>query len=117
EVMVVDTASGIGSCALGFGAAAHEVVVAVCDEPASITDAYATIKVMSRERGVRHFRVLCNKVKDKAHGAALFAKLLAVCDRFLDVSLSHFGCVPECEALRRAARLQKSVVEGFPTSP
>jgi flagellar biosynthesis protein FlhG len=116
EVMVVDTASGIDSNVLGFCAAAHEVVVVVCDEPASLTDAYAMIKVMAQQRCIKDFQILCNKVKDAGHGRALYGKLVAVCDRFLDVSLSHFGSVPEDEALRRAVRVQKAVVEGFPSS-
>lgn len=117
DVMVIDTAAGIDQGVVGFCQAAHEVVVVVCDEPASITDAYAMIKVMSRERGVGRFQVLCNNVRDESHGRELFRKLLAVCDRFLTVSLSYFGAVPEDQALRRAVRVQKAVVEAFPSSP
>ncbi|HEU4620515.1 MAG TPA: MinD/ParA family protein [Gammaproteobacteria bacterium] len=117
EALVVDTATGIGGAVLGFCGAAHEVVVVVCDEPASITDAYAVVKLASRERGVRRFQILCNRVRNTSHGRALFEKLRAVCDRFLDVSLVHFGSVPEDPALHRAVRLQKAVVESFPSSP
>jgi len=117
DVMIVDTAAGIDSLVMGFCQAAHEVLVVVCDEPASITDAYAVIKVLSRERGIRRFQVLCNRVKDTSQGAALFRKLFAVCERFLDVSLQHCGTVPEDPALGRAVRLQRAVVDGFPSSP
>lgn len=117
DVMIVDTAAGIDSLVMGFCQAAHEVLVVVCDEPASITDAYAVIKVLSRERGIRRFQVLCNRVKDTSQGAALFRKLFAVCERFLDVSLQHCGNVPEDPALGRAVRLQRAVVDGFPSSP
>ncbi len=117
DVMVVDTAAGIDGVVMGFCQAAHEVLVVVCDEPASITDAYAVIKVLSRERGIRRFQVLCNRVQDTSQGAALFRKLFAVCERFLDVSLQHCGNVPEDATLGRAVRLQRAVVDGFPSSP
>ncbi len=117
ECMVVDTATGIDNGVLGFCGAAHEVVVVVCDEPASITDAYAVIKLAARERGVERFQVLCNRVRDAAHGRALFRKLQSVCDRFLDVGLLHFGSVPEDTALLRAVRQQRAVVEKYPSSP
>ena len=116
EVMIVDTATGIDGNVLGFCAAAHEVVVVVCDEPASLTDAYAMIKVMAQQRSIERFQILCNKVQDAAHGRALYGKLVAVCDRFLDVSLTYFGSVPEDHALRQAVRVQKAVVDGFPSS-
>jgi flagellar biosynthesis protein FlhG len=117
DVMVVDTATGIGRGVTGFCQAAHEVVVVVCDEPGSITDAYALIKVMSRERGVRRFQVLCNNVRNSAHGESLFRTLLRACDRFLDVSLGYCGMVPEDPALRRSVRRQLAVVECYPGSP
>ena len=38
---------------LQFSQAAQHVLVVVCDEPASMTDAYALIKVLSRDHGVQ----------------------------------------------------------------
>src|SRR6202042_2318622 len=53
DVLVVDTAAGLNDSVTTFTQAAHHVLVVVCDEPASITDAYALIKVLSREHGVQ----------------------------------------------------------------
>ena len=47
DALLVDTAAGISDGVLRFCAAANEVLVVVCDEPTSITDAYALIKVLS----------------------------------------------------------------------
>ena len=47
DFMIVDTAAGIAANTLDFCNASHEVLVVVCDDPASITDAYATIKVLN----------------------------------------------------------------------
>jgi flagellar biosynthesis protein FlhG len=116
EVMVVDTATGVDRGVLGFCGAASDVVVVLCDEPASITDAYALIKLMSRERGVGSFQLVCNRVRNAAHGQALFRKFLAVSDRFLDVSLCHFGSIPEDSVIAQAAHMQKAVLEAYPSS-
>jgi flagellar biosynthesis protein FlhG len=117
DVMVVDVATGVDRLVLGFCGAASEVVVVLCDEPASLTDAYALVKLLARERGVRRFRVLCNRVRNRVHGQALFTRFLAVCDRFLAVSLTHFGSVPEDAIFSRAAEAQRAVVDGYPSSP
>ncbi|MFO7287588.1 MAG: MinD/ParA family protein [Gammaproteobacteria bacterium] len=117
DFMVIDTASGIGRGVATFCQAADEVLVVVCDEPSSLTDAYALIKVLSRDRGVRDFRVLCNNVRNAAHGETLFRTLLRACDRFLDVRLDYFGMVPADEAVKRAVRRQQAVVECYPGSP
>jgi flagellar biosynthesis protein FlhG len=117
DVLIVDTAAGIAPGVLQFAQAAQQVLVVLCDEPASMTDAYALVKVLSRNHGVRHFRVLANMAASAAAGASLFKRFEHVTARFLDVTLEYAGAIPEDEALRRAVRAQRPVLEAFPSSP
>jgi len=110
-------AAGLAGSVTTFCRAAHHVLVVVCDEPASITDAYALIKVLSREHGVGRFAVLANQVRTPGEGRELFHKIARVCERFLDVTLEFAGQVPEDGYLRRAVQLQQAVVEAFPSAP
>lgn len=116
EVLVVDTAAGLSDSVLTFSHAAQHVLVVVCDEPASITDAYALIKVLSREHGVRHFQILANQTRRSGEGPALFQKISRVCDRFLNVGLEFAGSVPFDDYLRRAVQRQAAVVDAYPAA-
>ena len=116
ELLIVDTAAGISDTVLSFSRAAHEVVVVVCDEPASITDAYAIIKLLNRDYGHQRFRVLANMVRSAQEGRELFNKMCRVTDRYLDVTLGFMGAIPFDESLRKAVRTQKPVVQAFPRS-
>ncbi|WP_425605417.1 MinD/ParA family protein [Pseudoxanthomonas putridarboris] len=118
DVMVVDTAAGITDSVLTFCQAAQDTVVVVCDEPASITDAYALIKVLARERGLDRVHVIANMVRDPNEGRKLYEKLARVCERFLgDVALHYLGAVPQDDWLRRAVQRQQAVVKAYPGSP
>ena len=117
DAMVVDNAAGISDSVLTFCQAAQDVIVVVCDEPASVTDAYALIKVLSRERGVTRVQVLANQVNNAIEGRQLFEKLERVSARFLDVTLHYLGSIPRDEWLRRAIQRQEAVVEAFPGCP
>lgn len=117
EFLIVDTAAGISNGVSMFAAAADDVLVVACDEPASLTDAYALIKVLARECGVRTFKVIANMVYNASHGRQLFEKLERVATRFLDVTLEFTGVVPHDEQLRRAVRRQMGVVDAWPGSP
>ena len=64
DILIVDTAAGISDMVLSFSRAAQDVVAVVCDEPASITDAYALIKLLSREHGVFRIKVVANMVRN-----------------------------------------------------
>lgn len=117
DVLIVDTAAGIAHGVLQFSQAAQHVLIVVCDEPASITDAYALIKVLSRNHGVRQFQVLSNLCGKPGDGSHLFQKLERVTSRFLDVALEYAGEVPEDPYLKRAIREQRPVTEAYPASP
>ncbi len=116
DVLLIDTAAGISDNVVTFSRAAQEVVVVVCDEPASITDAYALIKLLNREYGIYRFRVLTNRVLSVQDGRALYNKILKVTDRYLDVALDFMGVVPEDEYLRKAVQKQRAVVDIYPRS-
>lgn len=116
DVLIIDTAAGVSDSVLSFSRAAQEIIVVVCDEPASITDAYALIKLLTREHGHRTFRVLANMTRGPQEGIALFAKLTRATNRFLDVTLDYLGAVPYDDYMRKAIRQQKSVMEAFPGS-
>jgi flagellar biosynthesis protein FlhG len=117
DVMVVDTAPGIAGSVLQFSQAAQQVLVVICDEPASLTDAYALIKILSRDHGVKQFRVLVNQVRGRGLGQALFQRFERVVNRFLQVDLDYVGEVPEDPFLRRAIREQRPVVTAYPSCP
>jgi flagellar biosynthesis protein FlhG len=117
DLLVVDTAAGVSPGVMHLTQAAQHVLVVVCDEPASVTDAYAVVKVLSREHGLRRFRIVTNMTREPAGGARLFDTLRRVTDRFLDVALEHCADIPDDELLRRAIREQRPVVEAFPGSP
>lgn len=116
DTLIIDTAAGLNDSVVSFTRAAREVIVVVCDEPASITDAYATIKVLSRDYGVERFHVIANQARSAQHGRELYSKLLRVTDKFLDVTLDFLGVVPFDEYLQRAVRRQKAVIEAYPRS-
>jgi len=117
DTLLIDTAAGLSDSVVSYTRAAREVIVVVCDEPASITDAYAMVKVMNRDYGVERFHVLANQAHGASQGRELYNKLARVSERFLDVTLDYLGCIPYDDSLKKAVQKQKSVVEAFPRSP
>jgi flagellar biosynthesis protein FlhG len=116
DTLLVDTAAGISDSVITFSRAAQEVIVVVRDEPASLADAYALIKVLNRDHGIGRFHVLSNMTSSPRDGQTTFAKLANVADRFLDVTLSYMGTIPYDEYLLKAVRSQRSVVDAYPGS-
>jgi flagellar biosynthesis protein FlhG len=116
DVLIIDTAAGLSDGVITFTRAAQEVIVVVCDEPASITDAYALIKVLSRDYGHDRFRILANMARSIREGYELFGKIARVTDKYLAVNLDFLGSIPHDDLLRQAVQKQRAVVEIYPAS-
>lgn len=116
DALIIDTSAGISDSVITFSKASQEVVVVVCDEPASITDAYALIKLLNRDHGLHRFRILANMVANSTQGRVLYEKIARVTDRYLYVELDYMGCVPFDPAVKKAVQRQAPVVSLFPDS-
>ena len=114
DIVLIDTAAGISSNVLYFNASANEIMVVVTPEPTSITDAYALMKILSVKYQEKHFRLLVNLVKSEKEADEVSRQLCMVTNRFLDVSIEHFGSVLTDENVKRGVRKQKVVSEWAP---
>ena len=117
DYLIIDTAAGITDMVVNFVQAAQDVLAVVWDEPTSITEVYALMKVLNKEHNIVRFHVLANMVKTSQEGRELFATLSSVCNRFLDVTLNYLGSVPFDDNVRKAVKKQKPLVDAFPRSP
>ncbi len=116
DYLIIDTAAGISDTVLSFTRSSQELIVVVCDEPTSLTDAYALIKVMSKRYEWTHFHILANMVRNLKDGRDLFNKLFRVSEQFLDVQLDYLGAIPFDEHVHKSVKMQKPVITAYPDS-
>jgi len=116
DTLIVDTAAGIAGSVTTFTQASQHIIVVVTNDPTSLTDAYALIKVLNRDHGIRRIQVLANMTHGAAETREIYENLRRVAEKFLDVTLSFMGGVPDDEWLKRAVRRQRAVVEAYPNS-
>ncbi len=117
DVLIIDTAAGISDVVTSFVSAAQEVMLVVCNEPTSITDAYSVVKLLNQDYQIQKFHIVPNMVRSHQEAKELFNKLSKVTDRFLDATLEYTHAIPFDEHVRKAIQRQKSVCEVYPQSP
>ncbi|MBI3805813.1 MAG: MinD/ParA family protein [Nitrospirae bacterium] len=116
DVFLIDTATGISSNVTYFNTVAQEIVVVTTPEPTSLTDAYALMKVLSRQHGEKRFNLLVNMANNEQEATDLFRKLSRVADQFLGVAVEYIGSIPHDAYLPMAVCQQKAVVERYPNA-
>ncbi len=60
-------------------------------EPTSLTDAYATVKVLTQQAGCTQFQVIVNMAANEAQGRRTFQRLSSVTARFLEADVRYLG--------------------------
>lgn len=116
DIVLIDTGAGIASNVMYFNAAAQEVFVVVTPDNTSIADAYALIKVLTRNFGEKRFQILLNMAQNEFEAVNTFRKIERAAGKFLELSLAYAGFIPRDDHVRQAANLQKPVVLEFPAS-
>ncbi len=118
DVVLIDTGAGISKNVMFFNLAARERIVVANNQPTSLTDAYALIKLLVHRYGERHFRLLVNDVPSAREASAVYLTLVQVAERFLGyhLNLEYLGFIPHDPNLGRAARKQQPVLTLFPRS-
>lgn len=117
DLILIDTAAGIGPNVAGFAVAADELLVVTTPEPTAITDAYALVKTISRRRDDASVAVLVNGVRDRREGRRVFDRLGTVSRRFLGLSLRYAGHLVLDPRVGEAVRSRRPFVIGDGACP
>ncbi len=121
--VLLDTGAGISDVVLYTVSLADDVIIVATPEPTSLTDAYATIKVLATTQGRREMNVLVNQSRRPGEGRAVRQQLQTVVDRYVNPGLDSFvrlellGDLPSDPAVREAVLKRQLLVETMPGAP
>ena len=104
DVILIDTGAGISPNVLSFTRAADQVLVVTTPEPTAITDAYAVIKVVSRESNNRSISLLVNQVQSSMEARIVYERIAKVAKQFLGVTVMDAGYMVIDEQVSLAVR-------------
>ena len=123
DVVLLDTGAGISDVVLFAVSLASEVLVVATPEPTSLTDAYATIKVLVGQQKRQIVRTIINQTARVGDGRAITRQLQQVLDRFVVTAsgqttrLVHMGDIPADPAVRQAVMRRQLLMQMAPGCP
>jgi flagellar biosynthesis protein FlhG len=123
DVVLLDTGAGISDVVLFAVSLASEVLVVATPEPTSLTDAYATIKVLVGQQKRQTIRMVINQTARLGDGRAITVQLQQVLDRFVatdparPIKLVHMGDIPADPAVRQAIMRRQLLMQATPSCP
>jgi len=117
DIILIDTGAGISPNVLSFTRAADHVLIVTTPEPTAITDAYAVVKVISRDGCERRLSLLVNQTRTQYEGRVVHERIAKVARQFLGVSVLDAGFVPLDDQVSMAVRKRTPFVIGSPRCP
>lgn len=120
--VLLDTGAGISDVVLYTISLADEVLVVATPEPTSLTDAYATIKVLAQQQQRKQLRLAVNQTLQLGEGRVIRGQLQQVVDRFVvkaggaAMKLEFLGEVPTDPSVRESVLKRQLLLEIYPGS-
>jgi len=116
DKVLLDLGAGVERSVRQLTHSAGQVIVVVTDEPTSLTDAYAFIKVTHGENPNIDIGVVANIVNSTREGERTYNTLLKACEGFLKISPPLLGVIRRDSKVPEAIRSQTSILTRSPTS-
>jgi len=117
DIILIDTGAGISPNVLSFTRCADHVLVVTTPEPTAITDAYAVIKVVSKDNVGRRLSLLVNQVRSPGEGRVVHDRIAKVAKQFLNVPVLDGGYVPVDEQVPLSVRKRTPFSLASPRCP
>jgi flagellar biosynthesis protein FlhG len=115
--ILLDLGAGVGRSVRRMAAWADTALVLASDEPTSLTDAYATLKLHAADRPDGDARLVVNQASDYAAGERTAGTLVRACVTFLGRAPSVAGTVRRDPRVPDSIRRQMLLLNRYPASP
>ncbi|WP_119677780.1 MinD/ParA family protein [Indioceanicola profundi] len=114
--VVIDLGAGVDRTVRAFSGPAGATLVVTTDEPTSITDAYAFLKLAWQSNPGADLRIVVNMAQTRAEGEKTYETLLAACRRFLKKEPPLAGIVRRDLKVRDAIKTQTPLLLRSPSA-
>ncbi len=116
DVTILDLGAGVDRTVRLISHSAAMCIVLATDEPTSLTDAYAFIKMVNAERPGRDIRIVINVANSTKEGERTYQTLLKACQGFLKITPPLLGIIRRDVKVREAIRNQTPLLTRYPNS-
>lgn len=114
DYVILDLGAGIEQNVQYLASLASKCIVVINDEPTSLTDAYAFIKICATRKNMPSVQVVVNSAASHKEGEKTYASLNRACTNFLNVSPPCLGIIRKDNKIKDTIRSQQSLVSTAP---
>jgi len=110
DFVMIDLGAGIEQHVQYLASIASRCLVIVTDEPTSLTDAYAFIKIAQSSKPAPDISIVINQAATQKEGEATYQAINKACTNFLNISPPLMGVIRRDNKVKDSIRNQKSIL-------
>ena len=116
DKVILDMGAGVEKPVRILSGLAEQIIVICTEEPTSLTDAYAYIKIMTMQYPGCRINIVVNQVNSEREGQRTYDTLLKACRNFLNITPPLLGIIRRDTRVRDSIRNQAPLISRYPTS-
>ncbi len=116
DVVILDLGAGVDRTVRMFSATATKTLLVATDEPTSLTDAYAFIKLGSAAGMSKHISIVINQASSITEGERTYKTLLKACENFLRLTPPLAGMIRHDSRVKDSIRHQTPILIRSPNA-
>lgn len=116
DYLIIDTAAGIDTTVQEFVHSAHCAIVVISQEPTSLTDAFALLRVLKNKKDPGPIYVMVNRVENYEESAEIYKRFATAVRKYLQITPKYIGYVIDDKEVRKSIISQKPIVISKPHS-
>ena len=116
DFVIIDLGAGVDRTVRMMSAAATRTLLITTDEPTSLTDAYAFIKLGNAAGMSKNVSIVVNQAPTAMEGEKTYRTLLKACENFLRLSPPLAGMITADPKVKDAIRHQTPILTRSPNS-
>ncbi len=116
DYLIIDTAAGIDNTVQQFVHAAHASVMVISQEPTSLTDAFALLRVLKSKQKPKPVYALINRVDNYEQSADIYKRFAAAVRKYLKLNTKYLGYIADDPLVRQSIIKQKPIIIEHPST-
>lgn len=116
DIVLLDLGAGVDRTVRMLSASAIRTLLVTTDEPTSLTDAYAFIKLGSAAGMSKNVGVIVNQATSAAEGEKTYKTLLKACENFLRLKPPMIGMIRHDPRVKETIRHQTPILTRSPNA-
>ncbi|HEY8190962.1 MAG TPA: MinD/ParA family protein, partial [Alphaproteobacteria bacterium] len=116
DIVVIDLGAGVDRTVRMLSATATRTLLVATDEPTSLTDAYAFIKLGNAAGMSKNIGIIVNQAPSAVEGERTYKTLLKACENFLRLSPPLVGMVRHDPRVKETIRHQTPILTRSPNT-